>query len=255
MMKTPLPRRRLARLLLLPSLLSALLLAGIAVYFGTPSGETMPEAKAALLSDAAVTVTQERWILFTPAAGNVASGYILYPGGRVPPEAYAPLAKGLAQAGNLAVIVPMPLNLAILNTDAATAVIEAFPQISAWTIAGHSLGGSMAARYAHQNPGKVDGLAMLAAYPESHLDFSLLDLSVAAVYGDRDGLATVAEIEASFPQLPAGARKVLIKGGNHAQFGWYGEQQGDLPARISRDEQQDLVIDALLSLTRAKASP
>ena len=254
MVKIPLPRRRLARVLLLALLLSALLLAGIAVYFGTPSGEAMPEAKAALISDAAVTVSHQRWIVFTPTTGNVISGYILYPGGRVPPEAYAPLARGLAQAGSLAVIVPMPLNLAILNTDAATAVIAAFPRISTWIIAGHSLGGSMAARYAHQNPDKVDGLAMLAAYPEAHLDFSALDLSVAAIYGDRDGLATVEEVEDSFPQLPASALKVLIKGGNHAQFGWYGEQEGDLTAQISRGEQQDLVIDALLSLMRTKAS-
>ena len=166
MMRISLPRRQLARLLFL-ALLSALLLAGIVVYFGTPSGELMAEAKAALISDAAVTVSHERWIGFSPAAANATSGYILYPGGRVLPEAYAPLAKGLAQAGILAVIVPMPLNFAILNTDAATAVIAAFPRISTWIIAGHSLGGSMAARYAHQNPGKVDGLAMLAAYPEA----------------------------------------------------------------------------------------
>ena len=111
-----------------------------------------------------------------------------------------------------------------------------------------------AARYAHRNPGKVDGLAMLAAYPEAHLDFSALDLSVAAVCADRDGLAAVEEVEGSFPPLPAAARKVLIKGGNHARFGWYGEQEGDLPAHISRDVQQSLVIDAFLSLTRTKAS-
>ncbi len=252
MMRISLPRRQLARLLFL-ALLSALLLAGIAVYFGTPSGELMAEAKAALTSDAAVTVIHQRWIVFSPATANATIGYIIYPGGRVPPEAYAPLARGLAQAGSLAVIVPMPLNLAILNTDAATAVIAAFPRISTWIIAGHSLGGSMAARYAHQNPGKVDGLAMLAAYPEARLDFSALDLTVAAVYADRDGLATVEEVEGSFPQLPAAALKVLIKGGNHAQFGWYGEQEGDLPPQISRGEQQDLVIDALLSLTRRKA--
>ena len=95
---------------------------------------------------------------------------------------------------------------------------------------------------------------MLAAYPEAHLDFSALDLSVAAVYAGRDGLAAVEEVEGSFPQLPAGAHKVLIKGGNHARFGWYGEQEGDLSAQISRDEQQDLVVDASLSLTRTKAS-
>ena len=95
---------------------------------------------------------------------------------------------------------------------------------------------------------------MLAACPEARLDLSALDLSVAAVCAGRDGLAAVEEVESSFPPLPAAARKLLIKGGNHARFGWYGEQEGDLPAQISRDVQQSLVIDAFLSLTRRKAS-
>jgi hypothetical protein len=29
---------------------------------------------------------------------------------------------------------------------------------------------------------------------------------------------------------------VSIEGGNHAQFGWYGPQEGDNPATISREE-------------------
>ena len=254
MMRTALPRRRLARVVLLVLLLSALLLAGIVVYFGTPRGPVMAEAKAALLSDAAVTVSHERWIVFTPSAGNVTSGFIIYPGVRVPAEAYAPLAKRLAQAGSLAVIVPMPLYLAILDIDAATAVIEAHPRISTWILAGHSLGGIMAARYAHENPGKVDGLAMLAAFPEPRFDFRNLDLAVASIYGDLDGVTTVKVVEGSFSRLPAGALKVPIKGGNHAQFGWYGEQRGDLPAQISRAQQQDQIIDALLSFMRRIAS-
>ena len=49
------------------------------------------------------------------------------------------------------------------------------------------------------------------------------------------------------------ALKVPIRGGNHAQFGWYGEQRGDLPARISRAQQQDQIFDALLALMRRVA--
>ena len=108
----------------------------------------------------------------------------------------------------------------------------------------------MAARYAHQNPDKVDGLALLAAFPEPRFDFRNLDLAVASIYGDLDGVATVEVVEGSFSKLPAGALKVPIRGGNHAQFGWYGEQRGDLPAQISRDQQQDQIIDALLDLIR-----
>ena len=64
MIKLSPPRRQLARVLFL-ALLSALLLVGIAVYSGTPGGELMPEAPAALLSEPAVTVIHEHWIVFT----------------------------------------------------------------------------------------------------------------------------------------------------------------------------------------------
>ncbi|MCY3780205.1 MAG: alpha/beta fold hydrolase [Chloroflexi bacterium] len=249
-MKAALLRPALARVAALILCLVAIVVVGLVLYFGTPSGAVMLEAKAALVSDNVVHVSRGRWIVFAPASKTVTSGVIFYPGGRVAPEAYAPLARTLAESGSLAVIVPMPLNLAVLDADAATAVIVAYPQVATWVIAGHSLGGSMAARYAHDNPERVDGLVMLAAYPEAHLDFRDQALAVATVYGDRDGLATLEEVENSFLQLPTDAMKILIKGGNHAGFGWYGEQEGDHPAQISRDVQQEQVISAFLSLMR-----
>jgi hypothetical protein len=41
---------------------------------------------------------------------------------------------------------------------------------------------------------------------------------------------------------------VEIVGGNHAQFGWYGDQQGDNPATISREEQQAQTVAATVAL-------
>ncbi|HUV28166.1 MAG TPA: alpha/beta hydrolase, partial [Anaerolineales bacterium] len=32
--------------------------------------------------------------------------------------------------------------------------------------------------------------------------------------------------------------------GNHAQFGWYGDQAGDNPASISREKQQQRIIES-----------
>ena len=244
------PRSRFAALILFVAAIVAIFMGGLAIYFSAPAGEVMAEAEAALHSDAFVSVSREPWIVFRPRAAKAVSGLIFYPGGRVPPEAYAPLARAVAKAGFLAVISPMPLNLAVFDIGAASAVIEANPQISTWVIGGHSLGGAMAARYADENRGKVEGLVLLAAYPEAHIDFREGELAVATVYGDRDGLASVDEVEASFQQLPADALTVMIQGGNHAQFGWYGEQAGDQPAGISRDEQQRQVIDAALRLMR-----
>ena len=145
-------------------------------------------------SDARVRVSRERWISFAPTSGEYTSGFIFYPGGRVAAEAYAPLGRVLAEDGHLAVIVAMPLNLAILNPDAASDVIGAFPSVKRWVIGGHSLGGVMAARFAHNYGDRVHGLALLAAYAEAHVDLCGSDLAVAAIFGDRDGLVAVDEV-------------------------------------------------------------
>lgn len=208
----------------------------------------MPDAVSALESDSTVRVSRDQWIVFEPITREAARGFIFYPGGRVSPEAYAPLGRALADNGYLAVIVPMPLNFAILDPDAAAGVIAAYPSVRHWAIGGHSLGGVMAARFAHGHSELVDGLALLAAYPEAHIDLSDSGLAVATIYGDRDGLVTVEEVRRSLDRLPADADVVLIEGGNHAQFGFYGAQTGDGAALISREGQQRQVVAAILRL-------
>jgi len=221
---------------------------GFVFWAGTPAGATMPTALIALESNDTVTVTQDDWIVFEPVSGTATAGFIFYPGGRVLADSYAPLGQAIAEDGYLAVLVPMPLNLAVFNAEAANDVIAQYPSVEHWAIGGHSLGGSMAARYAYNNPDGVDGLVMMGAFPEEQFDFTERDLVVASIYGDLDGLATVDEIDASVAQLPDSADFVLIEGGNHAQFGWYGEQSGDNPATISREEQYEQVVSATLGV-------
>ncbi len=71
-----------------------------------------------------------------------------------------------------------------------------------------------------------------------------------SVYGTLDGLATGEKIEASRALLPADTTWAPIAGGNHAQFGWYGDQAGDNPAAISRIEQQNQIVAATLALLK-----
>ncbi len=208
----------------------------------------MPEAIAALSSDAQVTVTEDNWITFAPTASQPETGLIIYPGGRVDPRAYAPVAHTIASQGYLVVIVPMPLNLAFFDANAASDVIAANQHIQQWAIAGHSLGGAMAAQYAHNQPTLVDGLALWAAYPAQNSDLSANDLDVVSVYGTEDGLASVTDVENARNLLPPDVQWWPITGGNHAQFGWYGEQAGDNPAAIDRLTQQALMIEATLNL-------
>jgi dienelactone hydrolase len=233
-------------------LLPLLLVVASAVFliWASTGPAPMPEALAALESDARVEVQTEPWLIFEPGEQDPTTGLILYPGGRVDARAYAPTARDIAREGYLVVIVPMPLDLAFFAPDRALEVIAAFPNVETWAVGGHSLGGAMAARLAYQNPAAVQGLVLWAAYPAASDDLSQRPLGVASIYGTRDGLATGEEIAASRSLLPADTQWVAIEGGNHAQFGWYGPQPGDNEATVSRAEQQEQVLEATLLLLR-----
>lgn len=231
-------------------LIPVLALSGFVVWAETAPGP-MPEAQAALQSDALVQVTTSPWLSFQPVNQTATTGLIFYPGGRVDPRAYAPAARSIAEQGYLVVIVPMPLNLAVLSPNRAEAVIAAHPEIQHWAVGGHSLGGSMAANFAHSHPQEVQGLVLWASYPASSDDLSQAQLQVVSIYGTMDGLATGEKIDASRALLPANTQWVAIEGGNHAQFGWYGPQSGDNPASISREQQQQETIAATLKLLQS----
>lgn len=242
-------KRRIGRALLA---LAALLIVAAAAFvaWAETTNPIGADAAAALEPGGGVRVEQGEWLAFHPA-GDAAGGVIFYPGGRVDARAYAPLMRRIAEGGALAVIVPMPLNLAVLGSRRAGDVIAAYPETDTWVIAGHSLGGAMAAAYADQHPGAVDGLALLAAYPAGSNSLADDPLRVVSIYATEDGLATVEEVEASRPLLPAGATFVEIEGGNHAGFGSYGAQRGDGTASLPPAEQQAQTAGAILDLLAA----
>jgi len=223
--------------------LALVLVGGAFVWWAlTPLGPD-DGALAALESDEIVMVaeTDSAWV-FIPADDEPHVGLVLYPGGRVDPRSYAPLAREIAERGYLVAITPMPLNLAVLDSDKAQDVIDANPEIITWAVGGHSLGGSMAARFASVNPDAIDGLAMLASYPAASDDMSEVEFTAVSIYGSRDGILDEERFRESIPQMPPGTRFVAIEGGNHAQFGSYGPQPGDLePAILAEDQRWETV--------------
>ena len=195
-------------------------------------------------NDVKVSLDAAGRLLFEPTGAQNGIGFILYPGARVDQRAYAPLARGIAVRGNVVVIVPMLLNLAILSPDRAQDVIDSYHGIRTWAVGGHSLGGSMAAHFARLHIKEIKGLVLWASYPASTDDLSTAALPVLSVSASRDGLATPAKIAAARPLLPPATMYLPIEGGNHAQFGSYGTQISDHAASISAAEQWRLVIQA-----------
>src|SRR4030042_2743089 len=173
------------------------------IAWGLIIPKPMPEALAVMQIDSQVTVTTDPWLVFQPTDQIPTTGLIIYPGGRVDPRAYATIAHAIAAQGYLVVIVPMPLNLAVLGTDRAASVIQAYPDIQQWVIGGHSLGGSMAALFADKHRDQINGLILWASYPASSNNLTDSKIQVASIYGTLDGLATKDKIDASRELLPA----------------------------------------------------
>ena len=191
-------------------------------------------AIAAMSPVSGVSVIQEKnTVAFVPQEYD--AGFIFYPGGKVEHTAYAPLMRALAQEGILCVLTEMPLNLAVLDMDAAGDIPEQYPEIENWYIGGHSLGGSMAASHAEKNANQYDGLVLLAAY--STADLSASSMPVISVYGSEDGVLNMEKYEKYKDNLPSGFEEHIIEGGCHAGFGGYGPQDGDGVPTLSSENQ------------------
>ena len=171
------------------------------------------------------------------------AGLIFYPGGKVEYTAYAPLMEKLAQEGILCVLLKMPLNLAVLDRNAADGVAESYPAVTKWAVGGHSLGGVMAASYAAGHPDSVDALVLLAAYSTADLIDS--GVEVISLYGTEDGVLSAAGYERNRSNLPDGFTETVIDGGCHSYFGNYGMQKGDGEPYMSREEQQLMTAAAV----------
>lgn len=217
------------------------------LFFGylSSSYEPTPLALSALESSEYVTVTEtEDYFSFIPIKDRKDSGFIFYQGGKVEEEAYAPLMYELAARGIPSYLVRMPFNLAVFDSQAAGDIIEQEAHIPTWYVGGHSLGGAMASSFAEKNPTPLNGLILLAAYASK--DLTSTELHTLSIYGDNDTVldsTTYQENRAYLPNL----EEVILPGGNHAQFGAYGSQDGDSPATLSALDQQRRTVEAIAS--------
>ena len=220
----------------------------------------LPEALSALESDEDVTVREvlvNEWpegsnfyYTFESTIHVMTIGFIIYPGALVDPRSYAPFAHEIARYGFLTVIVKMVDDLALgESVQRATKIISDYPEIEKWAIGGHSMGGFGACVYTKDHTEDIDGVVLWAAYPS---DFARLNdriIKALSIYGTNDGLVTLDEIDDSRDDLPPYTQWVAVVGGNHTQFGCYDTspypiQPDDNPAGITRQEQQDIIVQA-----------
>jgi len=90
-----------------------------------------------------------------------------------------------------------------------------------------------------------------AAYPGNNTDLTDANLDVLSISASNDGLATRAEIQESRQRLPDSTVYIEINGGNHAGFGWYGEQSGDGPLEIEKIDQMEQIVASTAAFLNA----
>ncbi len=169
---------------------------------------------------------------------------IFYPGAKVDEAAYAPLMNSLALQGVDCFLIKMPMKMAFLRMNAADSILKKY-SYNEYYLAGHSLGGAMAANYSAEHPSDFSALFLLASYPSE--DLKAVRFPVIFIYGENDKVLNRDKLKTGFTLVNSDCEIVEIKGGNHANFASYGAQDGDGAATISAEEQQKITADTILN--------
>ena len=190
-----------------------------------PFGAT-PAAVAAMSGSADVRVTDApAHIVIEPTSGTPTRGLVFQPGARVDPRAYVPMLSEVSRQGVIVFIVKQPFGIGFLAMTAPHAFIDRHPEVTSWTLAGHSLGGVVAATFAHDHPASSgdsrSGRPIRSTrWPPQRPRRRLGERHPRRLHdpGRHRGE----------PAAPTGdTAYTAVEGGVHAFFGDYGEQPGD----------------------------
>lgn len=184
-----------------------------------------------------------RTLSIRPATSEGTVLLVLYPGGLVRPQAYEWLGRALAENGVHTVIPEFFADLAVTGKDRADALIAHYAAGRPVVLAGHSLGGAMAADYAARHADQLSGLILLAAYPASGVELTTTRFASLSLLAEHDQVANAGAVRAGMAQLSPSSRLEEIKGAVHAFFGRYGPQQGDGVPTIERAEAERAIIE------------
>jgi len=204
-------------------------------------------ADRALRSDEKVRVekTDTGWLFDGPSESDA---FIFYPGAKVEEAAYAPLMRRIAEQDTDVFLVKMPFRIAFFGVDLADDLMGKY-SYSRWYIGGHSLGGVAACSYAEKHPEQIGGVILLASYPVK----SIKNVpALVSIYGSEDGVLNMKKMSETEKYAPENYKSYVIEGGNHAQFGNYGEQKGDGNPGISADEQQEQTVEMIREVFNGK---
>lgn len=189
--------------------------------------------------------TYKNFLVFSSTHVSPREGIIFYPERKVEYTAYAPMMNMMASQGFLCVLAKMPLNHPSFDKDTAKVALEKFEFITDWYIAGHGNGGEVAAEFASKNPELFKGVILAGSYSKNNLSDS--GLRVLTLYGTEDLIMGIDQYNTYKENLPTDTVEVVMEGGNHSSFGYYGDHKKDGEATISKYQQQAFSAIHILS--------
>ena len=187
-------------------------------------------------------------IIFQPTVDTMEMKVIFFHGGLTDPKAYGPICRKIAEGGFTCHLIKSAWRLP--NNDYQKVLSLFDLEKGDYVIGGHSQGAKVAAQLVYENPSLFKGLFLLGSSNPKDIDLSNLDVPTMKLYAEKDGLASVEEVMQFKDKLPKNTNMVLIKGGNHSQFGYLGTLFMDNAADISREAQQAETLEHLLGFLK-----
>ena len=222
---------------------------GFAVYYVNDYYHAESSITHYLKGNENVTVEKINNGYYVDGPGNN-SALIFYPGAKVEYTAYIPLLMNISNNGVDCFLVEMPFNIAFFGKDRADDIINNDSyHYSNWYLSGHSLGGIVASDYTSDHTNQLKGLILVASYPNKNITTPTL-----LVYGSNDNLLNKKSLEESKSYIKGELNETIINGANHAQFGFYGQQDKDGIASISQDEQINKTVTSILEFINRTSS-
>ncbi|MEQ9763904.1 alpha/beta hydrolase [Streptococcus sp. ZJ151] len=235
---------RFKKILLNLSLLILIASAGLLVFLQTKTYQA--SATAEKMAQEAKSVDHS---LYFKAKGKTQASLIFFQGALVEEKAYAPLAADLAKEGIDVYLLDSPLNLAILSGNRAKQLKDKLAHAPVY-LAGHSLGGVIAAQTVEDFSKDTNGLILLASYPSDKTDLSKKDLAVLSIRASQDKVLNQNAYQRAKSRLPKSTIYSTIDGGNHAGFGDYGKQAKDGKASISNTQQRQEIVKSIITFIK-----
>ncbi len=205
------------------------------IVYTMSSYQPLPQMEDLIVLDGNITESSDsNSYTYTPDSYEI--NIIIIPGGKVNPDSYKYLAANIANEDYKVTIIYPHYNLAILQPNQAKKYLE---DDKTNIIIGHSLGGAVGSMVAEDE--RVDSLILLGSYSVNEFDIPVFNIT-----GSNEVLLENEKYYDSFDGL-SNHKEIIIGGGGHAFFGFYGEQKGMPSADISNQDQQDIVIDLIIN--------